>query len=226
MMLATLGPLSIDGDVLKDRAGRVVGILRRDVGHDTFFAYIHVFAASAELFRFMEDQVTRSVAGLEAHESRMKQEFSNSRPAYGCTRYSAPPAWLEKGIQAVAMAKGDDVQPDDEMMMPGPNALIIKDNILKDDSGQIVAVLSKELGEDKVSAYAHLFAASVHLLDIIDFLSSRELTEIEQACEAAREFNKLNNIPPDVPILGTPSPVIPDRLQKMLQIVAKAKGRE
>jgi hypothetical protein len=64
------------------------------------------------------------------------------------------------------------------------------------------------------------------LLDIIDFLSSRELTEIEQACEAAREFNKLSNIPPDVPILGTPSPVIPDRLQKMLQIVAKAKGRE
>jgi hypothetical protein len=77
-----------------------------------------------------------------------------------------------------------------------------------------------------VLAYAHLFAASVHLLDIIDFLSSKELAEIEQSCEVAREFNKLSDIPPDVPVLGAPSPFIPDSLQKTLQMVAKAKGKE
>jgi hypothetical protein len=224
-MVSAFGPLSIDDNLLKDCAGRVVVTLPKDLRQDQLSSYAHMFAASAELLHFMEDTITQSVAGLEA---RMKQESSSVgfRAYTGRATYPSPPAWLEKGIQSVAMAKGENVQPDAEMMMPGSSPLYIDDNILKDEAGQVIAVLSKEIGEDRVYAYAHRFAASVHLLDVMEFLSSQELGAIEQADEAAREFNKLTNTPSDVRILSAPSAIIPESLSKLLQIVAKAKGTE
>ena len=225
-MIATPDSLSIDDNVLKDRAGRVVATLSKGLGLAEAFSYAHVFAASAELLRFMEIKVTESVAALEAYDTRMKQEFSKTRAYVGHTTYSNPPAWLEESILVVTMAKGERVQLNQKLIMTNLDPLLVKDNYLTNYEGKIIAVLSKDSGEDKVLAYAHLFAASVHLLDIINFLSSKELAEIEQSCKVAREFNKLSDIPPDVPVLGAPSPFIPDSLQKTLQMVAKAKGKE
>jgi hypothetical protein len=144
----------------------------------------------------------------------------------GSPTYRGFPAWFSKAAQAVSRAKGDDtLRPDAPMLIIDLLPLWIDGRMLKDDTGCMVATVSPELPDDIASSYAHIFAASVDLLDIIDFTSWKELAEMRRNYDEALEFNKHENLPAGVSILGDNPPIIPDRLEQLRKLVARAKGK-
>jgi hypothetical protein len=219
-----LNSLSIKSDTIVDRAGRIVAVLCKELPEDLLFAYANVFVTSEDLLAYMENILTPILDGFDA--------FKHDKNLYGYRGYSGAstqrgfPDWLMRGISAVAKANGEDTQHNRMMTKTTLRNLSVDGNVLKDDKGQIIATISKELSDQAIKSYAHHFAAAVDLLDIIDFTSGEELAEIEQAFKTGREFSKHENLPADVPVLGEPNSVIPDKLRATRQLVARARGKE
>lgn len=217
--------LQIENGLLKDGLGRVIASISSELGDQTIHDYVHAFAASHELLAAMESFLAPVIAAFEAEEKRASSEGLTI--SYGTTHYRSLPEWAQRGVRAVALARGENVTWHKDKMATRTNLrpLSVEGNVLIDDFGQVVATISNDLGKE-LSSYANLFAASVELLDIIDFKSGEELAEIKRAFEFGREFSKHENLPANVTVLGELPPLIPDKLRATRQLVARAKRKE
>jgi hypothetical protein len=223
--------LLIEGNVLKDKAGKVIATISQELGRDGIYAYTHVFAISSELLAFFKDKINPIIGGFIE-----KDDFSNDQyarlgghlPYTSSFRNAGFPDWVKKGIAAIALAEGEDEHRSHYRMTTETDLrqLFIEGNILKDDMSQVVAEISTYLTQQSANRYGRVFAASVEFLDIIDFTSSSDLAHIKNEYNSALEFNKLGDLPPNVSAAGVQQPFIPDELAKTRRLVAKAKGNE
>jgi hypothetical protein len=217
-----ISSFSIENNVIKDHAKRTVAVLSEEIGPDKVYSYAHVLAASAELFDFLEDVISKIFSRFDAFKPK-----STGYSAYSdLSTHGNFPDWVKRGAQAIALAKGQAVRPNrHQMFSANLRPLFIENNLLKDDGGQVIAVLSEELNPGMMREYALLFAASVDLLDVVDSKSSKDLAEIEREYKSALQFNHHENLPPNVSQLAVTPLVLPDNLEAMLRLVAKAKGQ-
>lgn len=217
--------LSIEGNVLKDRKGKVIVAISQELGWQSVCAYTHAFAASSDLLAFMKHKMTTVVGGYDAF--KQERTLLGHRPYTDISVNSGFPDWVKRGTRAIALAEGEAVPRNHYPMLAETNLrpLTIEGNTLKDDVDQVVAVLSKELNGDEVNAYARTFAASVELLDIINFKSGNELADMKKEYGAAQEFNKHKGVPSNIAVLGASKPYIPDELERLADSLLGLKAR-
>ena len=219
-MLKLNDPLVINGTALKNCSGAVLAIVSTGLSPEESHSYLNVFASSNDLCRTAEQIVAAIISGFEAQEKRISTERLGGYS--GWTRYRSFPSWFERAVQTIALASGEETLRYKSKMLVKTclRPLFLEGNVLKDDRGETVATLSTKLSDEVSKSYALRFAASVDLLDIIDFISGEELAEIEQAFKTGREFSKHENLPADVPVLGEPNSVIADKLRATRQLGA------
>jgi hypothetical protein len=222
--------LSIEGNVLKDRLGKTVAVISPELGQDVAYAYAHTFAVSSQLLEFMKDKITPLIDRYIQLGDFGKDKYARlgGHQPYTHTVVNTGFAdWIKKGIQAVALAEGEGGYRSHYTMMTETELrqLYVEGNILRDDMGQVVAKMSEQLTPDAANTYARIFAASVEVLDIIDFKSGAELAGMRNEYEAALEYNKHDRLPSNVSVVGVTQPFIPAELERTRRLVTKAKGK-
>ncbi len=212
----------IHGNTLTDKSNRLIAQFPDTIEPDQIAAYQNLFAIAPDLLTRVQSILDRLVSPQFLPSLRVGRR---SAPDAGTKILSSPPSWLPRAIQTVARALGSQSDRyESPMLITDLAPLWITRNSLKDDGGTIIANISDALPEKDAQNYLQLFAASVDLLDIIDYISFKKLDEIKKGYEDAREFSKHQNLPLDVPALGVNPPIIPDDLEADRQLVARAKG--
>jgi hypothetical protein len=219
--------LQIEGNAIKDEHGLLLARIPTELGLNKVRSYAHIFVVAFDLLDCLQNKVN-SIVENDAFKQDMTVIGSGFMPYVGsimATRVpSIAPRWLPRAIQTIGQALGsEDARFDCPMDVIDVRPLWIDDRSLKDDDGVVAAVISDQLPYDDARSYAHLFVASVDLLDILDAMSRDELAVLRRDYTDALAFNKKNNV-----VIATSEFadqfVTPPELEQMLQLTAKAKN--
>ena len=102
-------------------------------------------------------------------------------PATATRIASTSPSWLPRAIKTIAQALCvEDERFDCPMNVVDVRPLWIDDRLLKDDDGVVVAIIANQLSCSDAKSCAHLFVASVDLLDMIDGISREEVASLRR----------------------------------------------
>ena len=194
--------LSFTGNSLWDSNRRTVAEISTNLQPECITAYGHLFSTAPELLDCLEHEVRLA---LEEHQRMMpKPTLTGYRPYSNLSTYPSLPGWVDRAVQAIAIAY------DEPSMVEDADLCVAADdpNRLEDNDGRTIVRVSKELNKDVAREYVCLFLAARELLSIVEGMTN----------DGFQLHNEGHNVESDHKY------VIPDRLRRMSDLAAKAKG--